>query len=111
MLLIACIFFVDKTSVLKAHKEILLTFYTITIKKFISFFLTKSGQLGEIKLTDTYVVIFHKNHDAIVMITRCIGSSLYTLWNWKFSFKTVPNIILTKLKILSINKPPYLLEK
>lgn len=105
-------FFVDKTSVLKAHKEILLTFYTITIKNFISlFFPTKSGQLGEIKLTDTYVVIFHKNHDAIVMITRCIGSSLYTLWNWKFSFKTVPNIILTKLKILSIYKPPYLLEK
>ena len=45
------------------------------------------------------------------MITRCIGSALYTLWNWKFSFKTVPNIILTKLKILAIDKPPYLLEK
>ena len=45
------------------------------------------------------------------MITRCIGSSLYTLWNWKFSFETVTNIILTKLKILSIYKPPYLLEK
>ncbi|RMX42943.1 hypothetical protein pdam_00001780 [Pocillopora damicornis] len=34
-----------------------------------------SGQLGEIKLTDTYVVIFHKNHNAMIMITRSITHS------------------------------------